>query len=359
MMRSRRLIFGVGILAAAGVAWLWGGSKGVFSDQESHSFQIEQTMRSMQNHCLGRFVVPLPQGSSVAVATSVVESPFAYRGKMSREAFQRLLEERWRTLQGKTHDSNNRPYASPSTRTDLTEDAVIFSSEHIRLDFGGPGFEGEEMGQTEGYLWRDGHMFHFTPRRNSARHIASAMSALQVREFDAMPTQKGLCAAGSFFADPRAGDPGEAVRFAIDIPAAPPMLLNVETVTLLSPEQQAGLKPRKPDFLFGHGDDFQGKPLRDSKREVADLPGTEHISAITAKEGRGYQTTVSAQWYFPGEVGGGAARPHVTMTLEVAYTSQEAPAKWADFPDADESGRSPQAKFMGLWEALLEGTRLR
>ncbi|VGO08459.1 hypothetical protein AMB3_0820 [plant metagenome] len=241
----------------------------------------------------------------------------------------------------------------------MTEDAVIFSSEHIRLDLGGPGFEGKELAQTEGYLWREGHLFHFTQRRNSARHIASAMSALQVREFNIVPSGEGLCSAGSFFADPREGDPGEAVRFAIDIPAAPPMLLNFETVTLLSAEQQAGLKPGEPDFLFDGNKDFQGKVLRERRRDVAGRPGREMISAFTAKEGGTYQTSISAQWFSPGEVGGGAKLPHVKIKLEVGYASREEPAKWAAFPDSDESGRSPEAKFMGLWQAILDGTRLR
>ncbi|VGO08461.1 hypothetical protein AMB3_0822 [plant metagenome] len=312
----------------------------------------------MENHCLGRFLVPLPRGSSAAVATSIVEAPFTYLGKMARKAFDETVEARWLVLQGKTLDQSELPYTSPSTREDLSENAVVFASEHVRLDFGGPEFEGKETHQSEGYLWQDGHVFHFTPRINSGPQIVAAMQALRVRAFDAIPSQAGVCAAGSFFADPRGGDAGEAVRFAIDIPGAPPMLLNLETVTVQSPEQAAGLEPGKPD-LTSESKDFRGQVLVDRPRQVAGLPGTEYITATTAKEGQRYLTEIAARWHFPGEVGGGAAKPYTQLNLEVTYTSATEPAQWAAFPAADESGRPPEAKFMGLWNAILEGTRLR
>jgi hypothetical protein len=359
-LAGRRAHYRAGLLVAASLAWTLAGHGVAMAAPEPAPSQLEKTtMQSMENHCLGRFIVPLPRGSSAAVATSIVESPFAYLGKVSRKEFEQVVAERWRALQDKTLDESDLPYSSPSTRNDLSENAVIFASEHVRLDFGGPGFEGTETHQSEGYLWQDGHLFHFTPRMNSAPQIALAMKTLRVRAFDAVPNQAGVCTAGSFFADPREGDAGEAVRFAIDIPGAPPMLLNVETVTVLSAEQAGALEPGKPDFTSDNSQDFRGQVLVDRSRQVAGLAGMEYITATTAKEGRRYLTEIAARWHFPGEVGGGAAKPFTQLSLEVTYASDTEPAQWAVFPAADESGRPPEAKFMGLWNGILEGTRLR
>ncbi|MGE8691551.1 MAG: T6SS immunity protein Tli4 family protein [Achromobacter sp.] len=315
-------------------------------------------MRNLKTFCLGRFTVPLPRDSTVSIATSGIEADFSFKRKISRFDFDQLIEKRWLELQHKTHDIYGNPYASPSTRSSPLDGAVIFTYEHLRVTLGSRKPEGDELHETEGFLWRDGHFFYFEPVLNSETDIAATMRNLQVREFDAMPTEAGLCAAGSFFPGPGAARNGEAVRFVFDIPGAPPLQFQFETTTLYSAEQIPGRTPGKANYAAFNNDEFRGQVLRDRRRTILGVAGDEYISAATEKLGNDYHTNISARWHFPGEVGS-ITRPTIDFSLGLSYDGDTEPARWAHFPENDESGGSPEAHFMALWNAILEGARLR
>ena len=356
--QTRWLRRGVGTLIALGVAWAAVQAVWPNHVRDPNPAEIQETMQTMQTYCLGRFLVPLPRGSQVKIATSGIEANFWFKQKLSRFEFDRIVEKRWLALQQLTHDSNRDAYISPSTRSSPMEGAVIFTYEHQRVTLGSSNPDGDELHETEGYLWRDGHLFHFEPRLNWEARIIATMRSLQVREFETVPAEEGLCAAGSFSQAPARHAPVRLSAFPLIFQGIRRCLPSSGPTPCIRPSKSRGVRQASRTMPRSTMMSFKARSLRDRSRMVVGLTGEEHIAAATSKRGDKYRTSISARWHFPGEVGS-ITKPTINFGLGVSYESETEPSRWAHFPETDESGGDPEAHFMALWTAILDGAQLR
>lgn len=345
-----------------GLFVLWLAYQGVHYFRITHpnrNHAMTESLKEMQTFCVGRFLIDLPKGTTI-LSTSGSGGPADYDAEypVSKFEFEQKIEGRWMELQKKKADPFGEPYVEPSKRTSPMKDAILFAYEHIILD--GPDVHGvvreRPFHETEAYLWRDSILYSFS-NKSSDESIIATMQAIQPWQHDQIPSGPGFCGPMSFF--PGGAKP-ESIWIAFRLPTQPAIELRLSTAMVGEPIEGIGgpQTPPRPNLKAYESDTIKVKTYRDAGRTVAGLPGKEFLEGSTEYKFERYNTGISAEWYFPGEIDA-SAKPYIRAQFEISFDTAEPPSPWAGFPPKQSPDDIDEESFTAYWDIIMNSLRLR
>jgi hypothetical protein len=331
-----------------------------------------------QTYCIGRVLVDLPQSLSLSrpeVAKTISSSldldgmQITTRTNVSQAEFQRLVEARWKEVQGYTRNSNNKPYAQPSSRQNIRTNGVLLAFRHemirsnARWVNGQREFDNVMLHDAEGYFWDNGTMF--TVKDDSNRRvnekITGVISQMRFMRQGDVPDEPGICIDGGFIAHHYRSTP-ERYLWSVTLPRGLRLHIQSGTDVREKPmlERFRGL-PRAnledDDMVYGT------QQYRAAHRTDGHLPADEMINGVTkGDEEPGsrpkYETSVSGRWEYMGQKPPNAA-PFVRaeMSLEPIKTTYR-PAELGGYPPQMQGSIHPtQEEFMAVWDLVMGSIR--
>jgi Tle cognate immunity protein 4 C-terminal domain len=297
-------------------------------------------------------------GTTVLGAQASTRSAlFRAESAQTRDRFLQRVGARWDELRTLTVDANGKPYVAPSQRIEPVEDGVLFRFEHTITR--GPDLSGKvgdwPLHQNEGYLWRDGVLYHFDSGTDDA--IVATMRELVVLKEGSQPNQAGFCGPHSFFVG---GTQPGSIEISFALPTRPRLTFWVSTTTYPSPEGlQAATPPKGSSIAFSDDENYKRHMHRDTTRRIGPLDGSEWVLGSTERKSeRDFKTTVAANWFGKGEANS-SVKPAIHLRMSVSFASEKPPSPWGGFPPKSEPGGVGQPEFMAYWNALAGSVRLR
>lgn len=352
----RALHIGLAVLAV----WLaYQGLQYFRITHPNRNHAMTESLKETQSFCVGRFLIDLPKGTTILKTNgSGGAADYHARYPVSKAEFERQVEERWTALQAKKADPFGTPYVEPTKRTSPMEDAVLFAFEHVILD--GPDVQGvvreRPFHYTEAYLWRDSILYSFS-NKSSDEAIIATMQTIQTWQHDQIPSESGFCGPRSFF--PGGAKP-EDIWIAFRLPTQPAMELRLSTAMVGEPIEGIGGPqiPPHPNLKAYESDTFKVKIYRDANRTVAGLAGKESLEGSTEYKFERYNTGISAEWYFPGEIDA-SGKPYIRAQFDISFDTAEPPSPWAGFPPKQSPDDIGEEEFMAYWDTIMNSLRLR
>ena len=332
-----------------------------------------------QTYCIGRVLVDLPQSLSLSrpeVAKTISSSldlgrmQITTRTNISKAEFQRLVEARWKEVQSYTRNSNNKPYAQPSSRQNIRTNGVLFAFNHemiesnVRRENGRTVFDNVIVNDAEGYFWDNGTMFivkdgTYSKTNDKVADILSRMSYMKPGD---IPDEPGICVNGGFIAHQYLKT-SERYIWSVTLPRGLRLTIQSGTDVREKPmlEQFRGL-PRAnledDDMIYGT------QQYRAAHRTTdTHLPADEMINGVTkGDEEPGsrpeYETSISGRWEYMGQKLPNAA-PFVRAEMSlVPIKTTYRPAELGGYPPQTQGSIHPtQEEFMAVWDLVMGSIR--
>lgn len=318
-----------------------------------------ESLRNMQPFCVGRFLIDLPEGTTVLVNRASVEgAEFSAETPVSHNKFESFMEKRWAEIEAMKVDDDGKPYVQPSKRVEPTRDAIIFTYQHTLISsvhWQGQVTHNVPFHKIEAYFWQDNTLYSFTsdPADDA---VLKTIQALQKHNNRQTPSGPGFCGPESFFAG---GAKPESLSIAFRLPTQPPMDLYLDTSTYYSAEAGQLQVPPRPKLSDYENENFKGMILRDAPRTVSGLAGKEWIEGTTQKRGDdAYETNIDATWFYPGEMTS-SGKPAIEARYGITYKTTSPPLPWGSFQKINTQDGISEEVFMTYWDTILGTLRLR
>jgi len=332
-----------------------------------------------QTYCIGRVLVDLPQSLSLShpeVAKTISSNldlsgiKITTRTNVSKAEFQRLVEARWKEVQGYTRNSNNKPYAQPSSRQNIRTNSVLLAFRHemirsnARWVNGQREFDNLIVNDAEGYFWDNGTMFIVKDGGYDTvnERLADTLSRMSYMKPGDIPDEPGICVNGGFIAG-HYRRTSESYLWSVTLPRGLRLSLYTGTDVREKPmlTQFRGL-PRThledPDMIYG------AQQYRAAHRTAdTHLPADEMINGVTkGDEEPGarpeYETSISGRWEYMGQKPPNAA-PFVRAEMSlVPIKTTYRPAELGGYPPQTRGSIHPtQEEFMAVWDLVMGSIR--
>lgn len=318
-----------------------------------------KSLRNMQPFCVGRFLINLPEGTTVRVNRASVEgAEFSAEAPVSHSKFELLMEKRWAEIEAIKVDDNGKPFIQVSKRIEPRKDAVIFNYQHVMIrsaDIETGADVERHLHKTEAYFWQDNTLYSFTsdPADDA---VLKTIQALHKHNNSQTPSGPGFCGPDSFFVG---GAKPESLSIAFRLPTQPPIDLYLDTSTYYSAETGQLQVPPRPKLSDYENENFKGMTLRDAPRTVSGLAGKEWIEGTTQKRGDdAYETNIDATWFYPGEMAS-SGKPAIEARYGITYKTTSPPSPWGSFPKTNTLDGISEETFMTYWDTILGTLRLR
>lgn len=309
-------------------------------------------LQDMQTFCVGRYLIDLPRGSTLSKAEASVGSSsvdFLTNHPISLAEFRNKVHARWSEIKDLRRDRDI-VFTEPSQRSEVLPEGTVFTFRHHATDAREwpDGSKGRHFFyETEGYLWREETLYHFSAGSMKDSLIA-AMHQLRPRKDETIPQTQGFCAGRSFF--PGQPEDGESTNFVFHLPTTPLVEFRIGTMN-------EGLQKLNPaDYSVP---DLKMLLLRDTRHTIGDLTGEEWILSATGKNPGGiYNSSITAYWQRP--AGESLSRqPSINLKLDLDIDEEARPANYGEFPPSNARGEIGKEEFLALWDGILKTLRPR
>ena len=316
-------------------------------------------MKNPRTLCIGRFVIDIPTEMQLKT------DEYVYSGNtlvasldMLRYGFDDIVNNREKVLrENKRKDYSGKTIVQ--THTSWLETSIAIQS-NVRLFV-----YSEDSGYTyglpyksEGYIWSNDTMILTRPVYGSktangpVNNAKDMLPRVEGRPVSEIPTQPGFCFNGGLVVGAQIQNEFATAYF--ERPSTlGGMIFGIETRPTVKVDNK--LLDRKSFFiqalgkLIGHT-----STIRDGERTVAGMEGQEWLLKVTADGITAYNFV----WEFKGQIANDGepmyvAQPHAYLQLRVGGETRDAKT------NARQTSALTEQEALDLWEALLQGTRLR
>ena len=316
-------------------------------------------MKNPRTLCIGRFVIDIPTemqlktdeyhyaGHELRSTPSVMRYGFDH---IVNERVAVLLSKKRKDYSGKTVLLTDIPWLETNMAIESNSRLLVYnetSRDRLRLSY-----------MSEGYVWSNDTLLFATPL-TSFEMIEDAIDVAK----DVLPrvsgrlnteisTKPGFCFDGGLVKGLQKYN--ESVTAYFERPSTlGGMIFGIETRPTVKVDDK--LLDRKSFFvqalgkLIGHT-----STIRDGERTVAGMDGQEWLLKVTA----GGITAYNFVWEFKGQIANDGepmhvTQPHAYLQLRVGGETRDAKT------NARQTSALTEQEALDLWEALLQGTRLR
>ncbi|QRX84026.1 T6SS immunity protein Tli4 family protein [Glaciimonas sp. PAMC28666] len=316
-------------------------------------------MKNPRTLCIGRFVIDIPTemqlktdeyhyaGHELRSTPSVMRYSFDH---IVNERVAVLLSKKRKDYSGKTVLLTDIPWLETNMAIESNSRLLVYnetSRDRLRLSY-----------MSEGYVWSNDTLLFATPL-TSFEMIEDAIDVAK----DVLPrvsgrlnteisTKPGFCFDGGLVKGLQKYN--ESVTAYFERPSTlGGMIFGIETRPTVKVDDK--LLDRKSFFvqalgkLIGHT-----STIRDGERTVAGMDGQEWLLKVTA----GAITAYNFVWEFKGQIANDGepmhvTQPHAYLQLRVGGETRDAKT------NARQTSALTEQEALDLWEALLQGTRLR